>query len=38
MIPFKLIKIKDKITTDRGDDYTAGYLLDYPYFENTIRW
>ena len=37
MIPFKLIKIKDKITTDRGDDYIAGYLLDYPYFENTIR-
>ena len=22
-----------KIATGQGDDYTTGYLLDYPYFE-----
>ena len=23
-----------KITIDQGDDYTTGYLIDYPYFKN----
>ena len=23
-----------KITTGQGDDYTTGFLLDYPYFKN----
>ena len=26
-----------KIATSQGDDYTAGCLLDYPYFENTYK-
>ena len=26
-----------KIATNQGDDYTTGYLLDYPYFKNTIN-
>ena len=26
-----------KIATGQGDDYTTGYLLDYPYFKNTYK-
>ena len=26
-----------KITTDQGDDYTTGCLLDYPYFSDTYK-
>ena len=26
-----------KIATGQGGDYTTGYLLDYPYFENTYK-
>ena len=26
-----------KITTDQGDDYTAGYLLDYVYFKHYCK-
>ena len=25
-----------KIATGQGDDYTTGFLLDYPYFKDTI--
>ena len=27
-----------KIATGQGDDYTAGCLLDFPYFKIAIRW
>ena len=27
-----------KISTDQGDDYTVGFLLDYPYLKKTARW
>ena len=27
-----------KIPTGQGDDYTAGCLLDFPYFKIVIRW
>ena len=26
-----------KITTDQGDDYTTGCLLDYPYFKESYK-
>ena len=26
-----------KIATGQGDDYTTGYLLNYPYFANTYK-
>ena len=26
-----------KITTSQGDDYTTGYLLDYPYFKENYK-
>ena len=26
-----------KIATDQGDDYTSGYLLDYPYFKKCFK-
>ena len=26
-----------KIAIDQGDDYTTGFLLDYPYLKNIIR-
>ena len=26
-----------KIATDQGDEYTTGYLLDYPYFKDTYE-
>ena len=26
-----------KISTDQGDDYTVGFLLDYPYLKKTAR-
>ena len=26
-----------KITTGQGDDYTTGFLLDYPYFEENHK-
>ena len=26
-----------KITTGQGDDYTTGFLLDYPYFKNHYK-
>ena len=26
-----------KITTGKGDDYTAGCLLDYPYFKDSYK-
>ena len=26
-----------KASTDQGDHYTTDFLLDYPYFENTVR-
>ena len=26
-----------KIATDQGDDYTGGYLLDYPYFKKCYK-
>ena len=26
-----------KITTDQGDDYTTGFLLDYPYFKEYYK-
>ena len=26
-----------KIATGQGDDYTTGYLLDYPYFKNYYK-
>ena len=27
-----------KIAADQGDDYTTGYLLDYPYLEKYYRF
>lgn len=27
-----------KISTDQGDGYTVGCLLDYPYLKKTARW
>ena len=27
-----------KITTGPGDDYMTSFLLDYPYFKNTVTW
>ena len=27
-----------KVVTGKGDDYTTGCLLDYPYFKKIIRW
>ena len=27
-----------KVSTGQGDDYTAGYLLDFVYFEKTITY
>ena len=26
-----------KIATGQGDDYTTGYLLDYPFFKKNIK-
>ena len=26
-----------KIATGQGDDYTIGYLLDYPYFKDSYK-
>ena len=26
-----------KIATDQGDDYTTGYLLDYPHFKDNYQ-
>ena len=26
-----------KTTTDQGDDYTTGFLLDYPYFKEYYK-
>ena len=26
-----------KIANDQGDDYTTGYLLDYPYFKENYK-
>ena len=33
----KHIKIFRKIATGKGDDYTTGYLLDYPYFKESYK-
>ena len=27
-----------KIVTAQGNDYTTGFLLDYPYFKEIISW
>ena len=31
------MKILEKIATGKGDDYTTGCLLDYPYFKENYK-
>ena len=33
-VPYENIR---NIATGQGDDYTTGYLLDYPYFKDTYK-